>query len=165
MLARQSMPHEMTEILRTLRQHRGEAVLATLAGVEGSSYRLPGARLLVCDNGSAIGAVSAGCLEEEIRENCFKWSEGGACVKTFHVGDDGLERAGVANRLRWRLSVCDKRAEFANRSECSIARRVLEISPGELPETIGVGAWRAAVVRTHHFADDVAIAATRLNSP
>jgi len=43
-----------------------QSVLATLVTVEGSSYRRPGARLLVSDDGTRIGAVSGGCLEEDI---------------------------------------------------------------------------------------------------
>lgn len=45
---------------------RGERVaLATVVSVRGSSYRRPGARLLVPELGSPIGLISGGCLEEE----------------------------------------------------------------------------------------------------
>lgn len=40
--------------------------LATLVSVEGSSYRRPGARLLVRSDGSRIGSISGGCLEEDV---------------------------------------------------------------------------------------------------
>lgn len=39
------------------------AALATVVHVEGSSYRRPGARMLVEDNGKMTGAISGGCLE------------------------------------------------------------------------------------------------------
>src|SRR5882672_8058309 len=42
------------------------AVLATLVSVEGSSYRRPGARLLVGETGERIGSISGGCLEEDV---------------------------------------------------------------------------------------------------
>lgn len=42
------------------------AVLATLVTVEGSSYRRPGARLLVDLHGSRLGSISGGCLEEDV---------------------------------------------------------------------------------------------------
>lgn len=42
------------------------AVLATLVSVEGSSYRRPGARLLVGRDGARIGSISGGCLEEDV---------------------------------------------------------------------------------------------------
>ena len=48
------------------RRARGERVaLATVVSVRGSSYRRPGARLLVPEDGSPIGLISGGCLEEE----------------------------------------------------------------------------------------------------
>jgi len=40
--------------------------LATLVQTEGSTYRKPGARLLVEANGATLGVLSGGCLEEEI---------------------------------------------------------------------------------------------------
>ena len=42
------------------------SVLATLVTVEGSSYRRPGARLLVRADGSRVGSISGGCLEEDV---------------------------------------------------------------------------------------------------
>jgi xanthine dehydrogenase accessory factor len=40
--------------------------LATLVQTEGSTYRKPGARLLVDSDGFTLGVLSGGCLEEEI---------------------------------------------------------------------------------------------------
>lgn len=40
-----------------------KAALATVARVEGSSYRRTGARMLVLDNGTYLGGISGGCLE------------------------------------------------------------------------------------------------------
>ena len=42
------------------------AALATLVRVTGSSYRRPGARLLVLKGHSPIGSISGGCREEDI---------------------------------------------------------------------------------------------------
>jgi xanthine/CO dehydrogenase XdhC/CoxF family maturation factor len=48
------------------RRARGERLsLATVVSVRGSSYRRPGARLLVPEHGPPIGLISGGCLEEE----------------------------------------------------------------------------------------------------
>jgi xanthine dehydrogenase accessory factor len=45
---------------------RGEPyALATVVRVDGSSYRRPGARLLVPGDGRPVGLISGGCLEEE----------------------------------------------------------------------------------------------------
>lgn len=44
----------------------GPAVLATLVQVQGSSYRRPGARLLLTADGRRLGSISGGCLEEDV---------------------------------------------------------------------------------------------------
>jgi len=40
--------------------------LATVAAVEGSSYRRPGARLVLTSDGRRSGSISGGCLEEDM---------------------------------------------------------------------------------------------------
>jgi xanthine dehydrogenase accessory factor len=52
--------------------HAPPAVLATLVSVEGSSYRRPGARLLVRTDGKRIGSISGGCLEEDVMARAAK---------------------------------------------------------------------------------------------
>ncbi len=42
------------------------AALATVVGIQGSGYRLPGARMLIVDNHWVAGSVSGGCLEEDV---------------------------------------------------------------------------------------------------
>src|SRR6187431_543298 len=39
------------------------AALATVVKVRGSSYRSPGARMLITDDGKWVGSISGGCLE------------------------------------------------------------------------------------------------------
>lgn len=41
-------------------------MLATLVAVAGSSYRRPGARLLLTPDGARTGSISGGCLEEDV---------------------------------------------------------------------------------------------------
>lgn len=50
-----------------------KSVIATLVHLEGSSYRRPGARMLITDEGNITGAISGGCLE------------GDALQKALHV--------------------------------------------------------------------------------
>jgi xanthine dehydrogenase accessory factor len=58
---------------------RSEArsVLATLAAVEGSSYRRPGARMLVTAGRARIGSISGGCLEEDLIERSARVAASG----------------------------------------------------------------------------------------
>ena len=43
--------------------HKQRAALATVVKVRGSSYRSPGARMLITDDGKWVGSISGGCLE------------------------------------------------------------------------------------------------------
>lgn len=62
---------EIARIVQALQETAGQpAVLATLVKVEGSSYRRPGARLLMLADGVRIGSISGGCLEEDVLERC-----------------------------------------------------------------------------------------------
>jgi xanthine/CO dehydrogenase XdhC/CoxF family maturation factor len=57
---------EIVEIINAFdkAQHEGkQTALVTLVHVEGSSYRRPGARMLVTESGELTGAISGGCLE------------------------------------------------------------------------------------------------------
>ncbi len=60
------MSKEINEIIAAykLAQQKGiKTALATVVFVEGSSYRRPGARMLVEEDGRMTGAISGGCLE------------------------------------------------------------------------------------------------------
>ncbi|HYG20868.1 MAG TPA: XdhC/CoxI family protein [Ohtaekwangia sp.] len=43
--------------------NRQRAAIATVVKVRGSSYRSPGARMLITDDGRWVGSISGGCLE------------------------------------------------------------------------------------------------------
>ena len=67
--ARPPCMKEFPAIVRTLLSSSdGSAghVLATLVSVSGSSYRRPGARLLLTGEKQRIGSISGGCLEEDV---------------------------------------------------------------------------------------------------
>jgi xanthine/CO dehydrogenase XdhC/CoxF family maturation factor len=61
---------ELLQILERLEALQpGETnVLATVVDVQGSGYRLPGARMLIDEFGNSIGSVSGGCLEADLLE-------------------------------------------------------------------------------------------------
>jgi xanthine/CO dehydrogenase XdhC/CoxF family maturation factor len=60
------MTKELQDILRIVRRGPGPFALATLVGVDGASYRRPGARLLTDGETLLRGSLSGGCLEGEI---------------------------------------------------------------------------------------------------
>lgn len=63
------MLHELKDIIRSAKISKEKGVKSVLASVvflEGSSYRRPGVRMLIQEDGKMIGAVSGGCVEKEI---------------------------------------------------------------------------------------------------
>lgn len=61
---------EIVDVLSAIEslKARGEKMaLATVVGARGSTYRRPGARLLVSDSGELIGNISGGCLDNDIK--------------------------------------------------------------------------------------------------
>jgi xanthine/CO dehydrogenase XdhC/CoxF family maturation factor len=51
---------------RSLKRAGKPAALATVVKTRGSTYRRPGARMLVSDVGQMVGSVSGGCLEADV---------------------------------------------------------------------------------------------------
>lgn len=58
----------MNSVMEALRQVTGPAVLGTVVRVEGSAYRREGAKMLIPASGPAVGMLSGGCLEDDVRE-------------------------------------------------------------------------------------------------
>ena len=69
---------ELQEILQAyeaLRRAESKAKLATVVKVKGSAFRRPGARMLIRDDGTSVGALSSGCLEADVIERAKKTLE------------------------------------------------------------------------------------------
>ena len=74
------------------------AALATVVSVEGSSYRRPGARMLITESGETTGVLSAGCLERDV---C------GHAEKVMRSGQPALVRYDTTNKddIVWGLGL------------------------------------------------------------
>ena len=60
------MTKEIIDIIHAFKEAEKaglQTALATVVHVDGSSYRRPGARMLVTDRGQITGTISGGCLE------------------------------------------------------------------------------------------------------
>lgn len=64
------------------------SALVTLVRTEGSSYRRPGARLLVRENGTGVGAISGGCLEADIARRAHWTIRNGATIEHISTAFD-----------------------------------------------------------------------------
>jgi xanthine dehydrogenase accessory factor len=75
-------------------RHSGrQTALATVADVQGSSYRKLGASILLTEDGTRIGSVSGGCLETDIARKAFWWlADRDFYLKTYDTrsADDGF---------------------------------------------------------------------------
>jgi len=63
--------------LDRVRRSGRKAVLATVVRADGPSYRRPGASAVIAEDGEVVGAISAGCLDADIRENALQVIAGG----------------------------------------------------------------------------------------
>ncbi len=92
------MTHEIKTLFQTLKiwQQRGKkAVFVSVVALEGSSYRKPGVRMIISDDGESVGAVSGGCVEKEIeRQAQSVFRTGKAKVMTYdgrlRIGCEGI---------------------------------------------------------------------------
>lgn len=63
------MTHELQQIIQAAIKNQAagkKSLLASVVDLDGSSYRKPGVRMLLTDDGSMVGAVSGGCVEKEV---------------------------------------------------------------------------------------------------
>lgn len=144
---------EIQAIVRALLRHdEGNTVLATLVSVEGSSYRRPGARLLVHSDGTRVGSISGGCLEEDVMaraqqvrqsgradtvtydttsENDLVWGVGLGCHGVVQVL---LER--LPARPAWAIALADN---FLARRHTPLAVVHRSDVPGQLGTRLATG--------------------------
>ncbi len=60
-----------------------DIVLGTVVRVEGSSYRKPGARMLITKTGKRSGMISGGCLEAEVSRKAWWLTESGPSIQSY----------------------------------------------------------------------------------
>ncbi len=77
---------------RSLESSGTDYVLATVVSVEGSSYRKPGACMLLAQDGRRAGTVSGGCLEAEVARRAWWLTSSGPVVERYSTQDDEDER-------------------------------------------------------------------------
>jgi xanthine/CO dehydrogenase XdhC/CoxF family maturation factor len=105
----------------------GAQALVTLVRAEGSSYRRPGAHLLIGAGSECVGSISGGCLEAEVVRRAVWMVRAGAVVERYStLFDDtaeipfGLGCGGVVDLL----------LEPAETAECRALVAAMEASLG-----------------------------------
>ena len=92
-----------------------QTALATVVHVEGSSYRRPGARMLIEDDGQLTGAISGGCLEgDALRKALLVITEKRSRLVTYDTMDDDDAKFGVGLGCNGIIQVLIEPIDIAN---------------------------------------------------
>jgi xanthine dehydrogenase accessory factor len=92
------MTHEIKLLFQTLKAWQllgKKAVFVSVVALEGSSYRRPGVRMVISEDGNYVGAVSGGCVEKEIERQAQSVFRNGKSKimtyeGTYRIGCEGI---------------------------------------------------------------------------
>ena len=92
------MTHEIKLLFETIKTWQllgKKTVLASVVALQGSSYRRPGVRMIINEDGVSAGAVSGGCVEKEIQHQAQSvFQTGKARIITYdgrlRIGCEGI---------------------------------------------------------------------------
>lgn len=108
---------ELSDVLAAIESlsAKGERMaLATIVAVRGSTYRRPGARLLVPEEGAPIGNLSGGCLESDVADVAkIVMEEGRARLAAWDLTADDDEVWGLGLGCNGAIEVFIEPAERA----------------------------------------------------
>ena len=93
------MTKEINDILKAYSEAKAlgkKTALATVVKVEGSSYRQPGARMLVTEDGFLTGAISGGCLEgDALRKALLSINQQQNKLITYNTNNEDDKEVGL----------------------------------------------------------------------
>lgn len=117
------MTHEILHLFKTIRnwQEQGKkAVFVSVVALDGTSYRRPGVRMVICENGEMAGAVSGGCVENEIvRQAQSVFKNGKAKIMNY----DGRLRIGCEGIIHMLIEPVFLSAELVDNFEKQLESR------------------------------------------
>lgn len=117
------MTHEFLKIIDSYKKavkRNAQTVLATIVYTEGSSYRKQGTRMLIDQYDNTTGALSGGCVEQEvIRQSRSVFTSG--CSKVFKY--DGRYRLGCEGNIYILIELFNPNKELIGFIENSIEQR------------------------------------------
>ncbi len=127
-----------TALLKFFEQHREDdsLVLVTIIGTEGSTYRKPGAMMLIAENRQYVGMISGGCLEGDLLHHADEVFASGQPKKTtydMHVDDElvwglGIGCDGIIHLLLQKLDRIDGFPMFDYISASVAARQAVMLA-------------------------------------
>jgi len=141
------MIHEFKELLQEYQKNKNlgiRSVIASVVELDGSSYRRPGVRMLINENGVMTGAVSGGCVEKEIlKQSSPVFKTGKPKMMTY----DGRYRLGCEGILYILIEIFDPSNEMMLSFEnCLKHRKQIEINSFYSKEFTGDEAWGSEII-------------------
>lgn len=106
--------NQILELWASAEKAGESGVLATVVKTRGSSYRLPGARLLLTSQGRRAGSVSGGCLEDDLVKKAWWLTESGAMIRRYDTTPDGELSTGFGLGCNGVIHVLLERLEPGN---------------------------------------------------
>jgi xanthine/CO dehydrogenase XdhC/CoxF family maturation factor len=129
---------------------RGERMaLATVVAVRGSTYRRPGARLLVPEEGAPVGNISGGCLEGDVADMArIVMEEGRARLAGWDLtaDDDAVWGLGLGcnGAIEVFIEPADRAAEVAHALRSALEEErpicLVTVLESDIPERVPAGA-------------------------
>jgi xanthine dehydrogenase accessory factor len=131
-------------------------VLATVISAIGSTYRKPGARMLIESDGRITGLLSGGCLEQDLREHANSiLAAGEARTVTYDMRADNDLVFGIGAGCEGGMTILLEPVERGSRAALAIARAGELSERGELTALVmfyqgpagrrGTHLWHASV--------------------
>lgn len=92
-----------------------KAVLATVVKVRGSSYRSPGARMLITDDGKWVGSISGGCLEgDALRKSRQVMTSNIPMTITYDTREESNQNIGIGLGCNGVIDILLEPIDFSN---------------------------------------------------
>jgi xanthine/CO dehydrogenase XdhC/CoxF family maturation factor len=117
------MTHEIKLLFETVKSWQllgKQSVLVSVVALDGSSYRRPGVRMIINEDGVSVGAVSGGCIEKEIEHQAQSvFRSGKAKMMTY----DGRLRIGCEGIILILIEPVFLTSELLTDIESSLKRR------------------------------------------
>jgi len=140
------MTHEFKNLIQGYQnaKHIGlKTVIATVVALDGSSYRRPGVRMLINENGHMTGAVSGGCVEKEILKQSDSVFKTG---KPKMMSYDGRYRLGCEGILYILIEAFDPNEQMMKCFQNSLGKREPFTIQVFYSKAIGIdGAWGSTI--------------------
>lgn len=125
---------QILELWAGVKRAGEEAVLATVVGTSGSSYRLPGARMLLTRTGQRAGSISGGCLEDDLVKKAWWLTEAGPVLRRYDTTPEGEIATGFGMGCNGIVHVLLERAQPGGcvildlLRDVSLERRVITVA-------------------------------------